>query len=127
MNVQCPECHVFHFQDEQASNGHFGTCCNGGKVQIPLLCDPPRMLSGLCEGDDAAAKEFRANITQYNAAVAFTSLGVNPESTIARINTIDLLTADLCQRHRLQLVLLIFLFTHNVTTKGISVRHQASS
>ena len=77
MNVLCPECYAFHFCNEQAFNGHFGTCCDGGQVQLPLLSNPPRVLSGLYEGDDAAANEFRANITQYNAALAFTSLGVD--------------------------------------------------
>jgi Helitron helicase-like domain at N-terminus len=84
MNVLCPFCGALHWLDERVSSstaGHFefGTCCAHGKVPLRV---PPAPLYNLLTGETAQAKEFRANIVQYNAALAFTSLGVKVDQSI---------------------------------------------
>jgi hypothetical protein len=57
-------------------------CCDHGQVQISLLRDPPAELKHLFSDLTPAAIEFRSNIQQYNAALAFTSLGVDVDRTV---------------------------------------------
>ncbi|KAF5341476.1 hypothetical protein D9758_013956 [Tetrapyrgos nigripes] len=85
MSVACNHCHAFHWEQERTTGGHFGTCCDGGQVVLTPLSEPPRVLRGLLEGQDAAAQRFRANITQYNAALAFTSLGADESTTLLTV------------------------------------------
>lgn len=60
----------------------FGRCCQDGKVTLPLLPPPPRVLRGLFTASDPAAREFRTNIIRYNLAFAFTSLGVEIDRSV---------------------------------------------
>ncbi|KAI0750069.1 hypothetical protein C8Q80DRAFT_1314819 [Daedaleopsis nitida] len=81
MNISCPSCGALHWLAERltkSSREHprFGTCCNSGKVSLPPLPNPPPLLQNLLTGNDTQCKEFRTNIRRYNAAFAFTSLGV---------------------------------------------------
>lgn len=71
-------------QELLVRNPKFGTCCNHGEVHIPLLQEPPAPLRALFVGDDVEAEEFRKNITRYNAALAFTSLGADVDHAINR-------------------------------------------
>jgi hypothetical protein len=57
-------------------------CCDHGQVRISLLHDPPAELKHLFSDLTPAAIEFRSNIWQYNAALAFTSLGVDVDRTV---------------------------------------------
>ena len=87
MNVCCPLCNALHWLDECVSSPsirrpEFGMCCGHGKVKLPPLRVPPLPLYNLFTGDTLPAKEFRTNIVQYNAALAFTSLGVNVDHSI---------------------------------------------
>ncbi|KAJ7829705.1 hypothetical protein B0H13DRAFT_2372415 [Mycena leptocephala] len=64
MNDAFSDCGALHWEAEQVAKpskdaSAYGMCCNRGKAQ-----------------------EFRSHITQYNAALAFTSLGVNDEKNI---------------------------------------------
>ncbi|KAJ6595974.1 hypothetical protein B0H10DRAFT_1828730 [Mycena sp. CBHHK59/15] len=59
-----------------------GLCCNHGKVALNRLDDPPETLHRLLLGQDTQAQEFREHITQYNAALAFTLLGVNDDKNV---------------------------------------------
>lgn len=88
MNIRCPYCDALHWMDERVSSsriGHpeFGMCCGHGKVKLPPLRVPPLPLYNLFTSDTFQAKEFRTNIVQYNAALAFTSLGVKVDHSIA--------------------------------------------
>ena len=81
MSDVCQHCSALHWKAEQLSaskkdNVLFGTCCNSGRVQLPPLDPPPTAIRDLFTSQGPAAKEFRANIRQYNNAFAFTSLGV---------------------------------------------------
>ncbi|EIN05534.1 hypothetical protein PUNSTDRAFT_17327, partial [Punctularia strigosozonata HHB-11173 SS5] len=60
----------------------FSMCCDHGKVRVPLARDPPAALRKLFEDTSKRGKEFHANIRQYNAALAFTSLGVKIDDTV---------------------------------------------
>ncbi|OBZ69834.1 hypothetical protein A0H81_10535 [Grifola frondosa] len=87
MSIVCRHCKALHWADEKLvasprSRPEFGVCCNSGKVHLPLLPEPPLSIKNLFTGVDAQAKEFRDNIRQYNAAFAFTSLGVNIDEQI---------------------------------------------
>ena len=64
--------------------GHpeFGMCCGHGKIKLPSLQVPPQPLYNLFTGNTAQGREFRSNIVQYNAALAFTSLGVKVDDSI---------------------------------------------
>ena len=57
-------------------------CCAHGKVNLSPLRVPPQPLYNLFTANSLQAKEFRSNIVQYNAALAFTSLGANVDRSI---------------------------------------------
>jgi len=87
MNVECPFCHAFHWIDEHVLSSsvdhpEFGTCCDHGKVMLPPLRVPPLALFNLFMESTPAAKEFRKNMVQYNAALAFTSMGVHVDRSV---------------------------------------------
>ncbi|KAG2049161.1 hypothetical protein BDR06DRAFT_984537 [Suillus hirtellus] len=74
MDVACPHCHALHWKSEHLvsssnQNPAFGMCCDQGQVRIPALRDPPEALRNLFEAHTPEA--------QYNAALAFTLLGIN--------------------------------------------------
>jgi hypothetical protein len=87
MNIHCPYCDALHWLDERVSSSRVGrpefqTCCAHGKIKLSPLRTPPAPLYDLFTGDTHEAKEFRSNIVQYNAAFAFTSLGVKVDHSI---------------------------------------------
>jgi len=53
-----------------------------GDVQLPALAPPPGQLSYFFAESTPEAQRFRKNIRQYNAALAFTSLGVKVDDTV---------------------------------------------
>lgn len=57
-------------------------CCDHGQVVLPSPPPPPQFLRHLLVDDTPQANEFRANIRRYNAALAFTSLGVDIDDKI---------------------------------------------
>jgi hypothetical protein len=87
MEIECPFCRALHWIDERVSHSSkshpkFGMCCEHGKVKLPPLRVPPLPLFHLFTENSSAAKEFRQNIVQYNAALAFTSMGVNVDRSV---------------------------------------------
>jgi hypothetical protein len=57
-------------------------CCNHGKVRVPIAPDPPLLLRQLLNGTHTDSRGFREHIRRYNAALAFTSLGVRVDGTV---------------------------------------------
>ena len=57
-------------------------CCSHDKIRLPSLHVPPQPLFNLFTADTAQARDFRSNIMQYNASLAFTSLGVKVNETL---------------------------------------------
>ena len=49
---------------------------------MPLLPDPPQCLQSLLQSQDVIGKQFRQHIHQYNASLAFTSLGAKLDDSI---------------------------------------------
>jgi hypothetical protein len=85
MNIRCSNCSAFHWAGEYVRTirgKSFGMCCNHGKVRVPVAPDPPPLLRQLLDGTHADSRHFREHIRQYNAALAFTSLGVRVDGTV---------------------------------------------
>ena len=82
MNLECPHCHALHFAAEKLSRStanelKFGMCCLTGQIDLPPFPPALRDLRDLFDGTSPHSFDFKTNIRQYNAAFAFTSLGVN--------------------------------------------------
>lgn len=87
MSSTCTHCGALHWLAERVSNSsqrtpRYGTCCKHGEVVLDPYPDPPRELQRLFIGDDSMSASFRDNIRQYNAALAFTSLGADIVETV---------------------------------------------
>lgn len=87
MDVTCSHCGASHWLLERRSGSskqdpQFGSCCNGGKVILAALREPPPALRALFVAQDVQAKEFQSNIREYNSALSFTSLGVKPDGAV---------------------------------------------
>ena len=87
MNVECQHCHALHWDSEKLtastlSNKKFGQCCLQGQVDLPPFPPPPPTLKSLLSGTSPFSNTFRKHIPQYNAAFAFTSLGVNIDHSV---------------------------------------------
>jgi len=62
-----------------------GLCCGYGKIQLPLLEDPPQpMRQLLFDCNNTHSKHFQANIRSYNLMFVFTSPGTKVDT---RYNT----------------------------------------
>jgi hypothetical protein len=60
----------------------FQLCCGNGKVQLPLLEQPPQLLQDLLfQNQTKASKNYQANARTYNAMFSFTSPGMNLDQT----------------------------------------------
>lgn len=53
----------------------YSICCYNGKVELPKLIEPPRLLADLYEGVSVKSRNFIQNIRRYNMLFAFTSMG----------------------------------------------------
>ena len=78
-----------HWSDECVSLSRVGqpefqTCCAHGKIMLPRLQTPPAPLYNLFTDNTHVTKEFLSNIVQYNAALAFTSLGVKVDQSLGQ-------------------------------------------
>ncbi|KAH9857118.1 hypothetical protein C2E23DRAFT_686252, partial [Lenzites betulinus] len=104
MDTYCVHCDAAHWlaerlSDSSASRPLFGFCCDKGQVSLLPLPEPPLSLRTLLTGNTPQAQEFRTNIRQYNAAFAFTSLGVNiDESVSGRGPYVFRIHGELCHR-----------------------------
>ncbi|KAF6161780.1 hypothetical protein GIB67_013857 [Kingdonia uniflora] len=88
MDVVCMHCSTFHWKDEQLSNSSiintlFGQCCLQGKIKLPILDALPNEFQELYDGNGPHLRSFRRYMRKYNAANAFTSLGVHIDDQVA--------------------------------------------
>ncbi|GBO12469.1 hypothetical protein AVEN_39569-1 [Araneus ventricosus] len=74
ISVTCEHCEAKKWIGEAP-----GMCCNGGKVQLPRLMDPPESLRTLLIGDSAEVKHFLNNIRRYNSCFQMTSFSTTKE------------------------------------------------
>ncbi|KNZ76083.1 hypothetical protein J132_00236 [Termitomyces sp. J132] len=87
MTVICPHCQALHFDAEKLTKStrnspKFGMCCLQGQVNLPRLQNAPADLLNLLHGHYPLSDTFKTSICQYNAAFAFTSLGVKIDHAI---------------------------------------------
>jgi len=89
MEYACHHCGALHWLLERStgngsSNAHplFAMCCNSGDVELPPAAPPPEELHYLFTAATPQAERFHQHIHQYNAALAFTSLGVEVDSSV---------------------------------------------
>lgn len=72
MEHLCIYCHALKFKKETP-----GMCCSNGKVDLPLLVDPPEPLRTLVSGTTPLSKHFLDNIRMYNSCFQMTSFGAS--------------------------------------------------
>ncbi|XP_030964293.1 uncharacterized protein LOC115985491 [Quercus lobata] len=61
----------------------FSLCCSEGRVELPLLKEPPPFLGNLLNiNSDQRSINFQLGIRIYNSLFAFTSLGVNVDRSV---------------------------------------------
>ncbi|KAH9820329.1 hypothetical protein DFH28DRAFT_852883, partial [Melampsora americana] len=87
MTHPCDHCGALRFSKERNKENIrlerelYLNCCQYGAVTLPLKFMPggplPAELLQLYTGSDDVAKDFQRNISTYNNALAFTSLGVH--------------------------------------------------
>ena len=89
MDQACTKCDALHWLLERttaagSSNSHplFSMCCENGNVRLPAMALPPTQLAYFFSDNTPEARWFRDHIRQYNAALAFTSLGVKVDNTV---------------------------------------------
>src|SRR4051812_10725949 len=68
-------------KSRHSANPKFSMCCGEGKVQIPLLRQPPPVLQSLLfEQNESESKIFQQQIRLYNMMFAFTSPGAKMDN-----------------------------------------------
>ena len=61
----------------------FSLCCSKGRVELPLLKEPPPFLGNLLNiNSDKRSINFQLGIRIYNSLFAFTSLGGNVDRSV---------------------------------------------
>ena len=68
MSAKCRHCNAKKWPTEPP-----GMCCAKGKVDVPLLGNPPEPLRALLTENTSLSKEFRENIRKYNSCFVMTS------------------------------------------------------
>uniref|UniRef100_A0A0R0HRU7 ATP-dependent DNA helicase n=1 Tax=Glycine max TaxID=3847 RepID=A0A0R0HRU7_SOYBN len=87
--MQCSHCNANMWYDERISkrvsttNPTFNLCCGGGKVELPLLQNPPKYLHQLLyDHDTSDSKNYQQNIRTYNIMFTFTSTSIKFDKSI---------------------------------------------
>ncbi|KAL5132868.1 hypothetical protein HKD37_03G006287 [Glycine soja] len=85
---ECPHCKAMMWYDErinkdkQTKKPRFSLCCSDGKIQLPLLQQPPHPLNYLLfNNHDPTTKNFQQHIRMYNLMFAFTSPGIKIDTS----------------------------------------------
>ncbi|KAH7533322.1 hypothetical protein FEM48_Zijuj04G0118500 [Ziziphus jujuba var. spinosa] len=87
---KCEFCGALFWHDERvrkdytSSKPKFSLCCMQGKVELPMMQDPPQILKYLLYGADDKSKHFLKNIQSYNNMFSFTSMGGKINSSANR-------------------------------------------
>ncbi|CAK9291044.1 unnamed protein product [Gordionus sp. m RMFG-2023] len=88
MTEICAFCNVKMWNGEKLSksscrNIQFSTCCLNGKVFLSKISQLPPNLLRLFTGNHCSSFHFLTNIRAYNAALSFTSLGININNNLS--------------------------------------------
>ena len=76
----CGYCGALMWFDERIKSSakyrpEFGLCCSRGKIQLPHLKQPPRLLLDLLQNRHKYSRNYIEHICAYNMIYAFTSMG----------------------------------------------------
>ncbi|GBM62862.1 hypothetical protein AVEN_38394-1 [Araneus ventricosus] len=73
MSEACEFCGAFYWKNEVNSSKKY--CCHDGKVCLPNLTEAPDLFKELVCSNSQEAKNYRQYIREYNAELAFASMG----------------------------------------------------
>jgi len=87
--MQCSHCNVNMWYNERiskcknSSSPRFNLCRGDGKVEFPLLQNPPKLLQQLLfDQNTADGKNYQQNIRTYNIMFSFTSVGIKLDKSM---------------------------------------------
>jgi len=76
-------CYNERISKHNSSSPRFNLCCGDGKVELPLLQNPPKHLQHLLLDHNAAdSKNYQQHTRTYNMMFAFTSTGIKLDKSI---------------------------------------------
>ncbi|KAL6546679.1 hypothetical protein OROMI_022400 [Orobanche minor] len=84
----CEYCGAYMWYEERSEKSKnplypkFSQCCSKGKIQLPLLKEPPLLLRNLLNGVDPRSKNYINNIRAYNMMFSFTSMGGKVDTSV---------------------------------------------
>ncbi|XP_058758760.1 uncharacterized protein LOC131632013 [Vicia villosa] len=85
--IECRYCKAMMWYQERmhksshSANPKFMMCCGNGKVELPLLREPPETLAKLLfDHDSLVSRKFQQQIRVYNMMFAFTSPGAKVDN-----------------------------------------------
>ena len=87
--MQCRHCNAKMWYNENiskcsnTSSPRFNLCCGDGKVELPLLQNPPKLLQQLLfDQNTTYGKNYQQNIRTYNMMFAFTSTDIKLDKSM---------------------------------------------
>ncbi|KAL6535336.1 hypothetical protein OROMI_026710 [Orobanche minor] len=84
----CEYCGAYMWYEERSEKSKnplypkFSHCCSKGKIQLPLLKEPPLLLRNLLNGVDPRSINYINNIRAYNMMFSFTSMGGKVDTSV---------------------------------------------
>ncbi|GBM58541.1 hypothetical protein AVEN_268613-1 [Araneus ventricosus] len=76
MSEVCKFCGALYWKNEVNSSEKYTKCCHDVKVRLLNLTEVPDLFKELLCSNSQEAKNYRQHIREYNAALAFVSMGV---------------------------------------------------
>ncbi|GBN96392.1 hypothetical protein AVEN_7481-1 [Araneus ventricosus] len=80
MTEICNFCQALYWRNELNSRNKYTKCCHDGKVRLPNLAETPNLLKELLINNSLEARNYQNHIREYNAALAFASMGAEVKS-----------------------------------------------
>ncbi|KAL6572226.1 hypothetical protein OROMI_013184 [Orobanche minor] len=84
----CEYCGAYMWYEERSEKSKnplypkFSHCCFKGKIQLPLLKEPPLLLRNLLNGVDPRSTNYINNIRAYNMMFSFTLMGGKVDTSV---------------------------------------------
>ncbi|GBM98283.1 hypothetical protein AVEN_42730-1 [Araneus ventricosus] len=71
----CNFCQALYCRNELDSSNKYIKCCHDGKVNLLNLAEIPDLLKKVLTNNSLEARNYQHHIREYNAALAFASMG----------------------------------------------------
>ncbi|XP_057790213.1 uncharacterized protein LOC131007083, partial [Salvia miltiorrhiza] len=77
----CEHCKAYFWFEERLNKSYksktpkYSLCCLSGKIELPRMKRPPKLLEELIFGNNVKSNHFLENIRSYNSMFSFTSMG----------------------------------------------------